>query len=90
MCRQYFTMYEWCQCEEDAGQTLCTSRKQQSCPGISIETVHMQCFCHTHSTKGWKNESTMKRKDKLLKRRSDTTMNEKSTRSPRRWYHLCR
>ena len=62
MCRQYLTLYVFCQCEEDAGHHACADRKRSDCPGVSIETVYMQCFCNAHATKGFKTEKQSGRK----------------------------
>ncbi|OQE80590.1 hypothetical protein PENNAL_c0045G08012 [Penicillium nalgiovense] len=63
MCRQYFTLYEWCQCEEDAGNSVCAAHRRNGCPGVSIETVHMYCFCNSHATRGFKSEKETRKKE---------------------------
>lgn len=84
MCRQYFTLYAWCQCEEDAGHEVCGGRRHERCPGTSIETVYMQCFCNVHATKGFKSE-----KKSSKKRASLEGPDEKDPFTPRRkWYQL--
>lgn len=87
MCRQYFTLYEWCHCEEDAGQTVCAGHRRNSCPGISIETVHMHCFCNSHATRGFKTEKKT-RKEERSQRRSQDSLDEKMSLGSlgRRWY----
>ncbi|KAL5360128.1 hypothetical protein BJX96DRAFT_149812 [Aspergillus floccosus] len=83
MCRQFFTLYEWCQCEEDAGQEVCGGHIQAGCPGTSIETIHMQCFCNLHATKGFKSEKKSKKRSSL------EGPSEKGAFSPRRkWYQV--
>ncbi|GIK07870.1 hypothetical protein Aspvir_003539 [Aspergillus viridinutans] len=89
MCRQYYTQYAWCQCAEEAGQSLCAARKRNGCQGVSIETVHMQCFCQYHATRGFKSE----KKTKKSKRNSedgstDSSLQEKSSAISRKWYQF--
>ncbi|KAE8148394.1 hypothetical protein BDV25DRAFT_158352 [Aspergillus avenaceus] len=80
MCRQFFTIYEWCHCEEDTGHELCAARRRDNCPGTSIETVHMQCFCNQHASKGFKSEKKAKK----------SSIDEKGPYVPRRkWYQIC-
>ncbi|KAL1998938.1 hypothetical protein VTN02DRAFT_5321 [Thermoascus thermophilus] len=64
MCRQYFTVYEWCKCQEDAGKVLCSGYRKGSCPGVNTETVHMQCFCNVHAKADWISEHKAKKKMK--------------------------
>ncbi|KAJ6015675.1 hypothetical protein N7540_010266 [Penicillium herquei] len=85
MCRQYYTLYEWCHCEEDGGQSVCSGHRRNSCPGISIETVHMHCFCHTHATRGFKTEKQTRKEAEKNRRRSQESLDEKSSLG-RRWY----
>ncbi|KAJ5225212.1 hypothetical protein N7468_006437 [Penicillium chermesinum] len=86
MCRQYYTLYEWCHCEEEAGQSACAGQHRSSCPGVSVETVHMQCFCHSHATRGFKSEKkTRRQEEKKLRRQSQESFDEKSS-FGRRWY----
>ncbi|PWY69854.1 hypothetical protein BO94DRAFT_477476 [Aspergillus sclerotioniger CBS 115572] len=93
MCRQYFMVYEWCRCEEDAGQQICPARNDNNyCPEMAIETVHMYCFCHGHATHGFKSERKLQRKER--KRFSMLSLGEKGEKSvlaPRKkkWYHFC-
>ncbi|KAE8373220.1 hypothetical protein BDV26DRAFT_285313 [Aspergillus bertholletiae] len=83
MCRQFFTIYEWCHCEEDSGHELCAARRRDMCPGTSIETVHMQCFCNQHASKGFKSE-------KKAQKPSGSSIDEKQSFTPRRkWYQIC-
>ncbi|KAJ5207069.1 hypothetical protein N7491_002299 [Penicillium cf. griseofulvum] len=85
MCRQYFTLYEWCQCEEDAGNNVCAAHRRNSCPGISVETVHMHCFCNSHATRGFKSENETRKKENKVRRRSQDSLDEKNS-LRRRWY----
>ncbi|EKV15973.1 hypothetical protein PDIG_23280 [Penicillium digitatum PHI26] len=71
MCRQYFTLYEWCQCEEDAGNSVCAAHRRNGCPGVSVETVHMHCFCNSHATHGFKSEKETRKKENKMRRRSE-------------------
>ncbi|EAW13363.1 uncharacterized protein ACLA_054100 [Aspergillus clavatus NRRL 1] len=89
MCRQYYTFYTWCQCEVDAGQNLCVAFKRNDCEGLSIETVHMHCFCNHHASKGFKSE----KKSKKPKRSSagssaGFSLEEKSSTTSRKWYQF--
>ncbi|KAL3410667.1 hypothetical protein V8F44DRAFT_268077 [Aspergillus fumigatus] len=89
MCRQYYTQYAWCQCAEDSGQSLCAARKRNGCQGVSIETVHMQCFCHHHATKGFKSEKKMKKSNRNSEVGStDSSLEEKTSTLSRKWYKL--
>ncbi|OJJ84840.1 uncharacterized protein ASPGLDRAFT_46757 [Aspergillus glaucus CBS 516.65] len=88
MCRQYLTVYEWCRCEENAGNLICAPHEEHECPGVFTEAVHMHCFCHWHASKGWKTEHKLLKKHnkmskKTQKRRS--TLSEKSL-TPKRWF----
>ncbi|KAJ6079999.1 hypothetical protein N7467_009752 [Penicillium canescens] len=85
MCRQYFTFYEWCQCEEDAGQSVCAGHRRNNCPGVSIETVHMHCFCNGHATQGFKSEKQTRKEENKAGRRSQDSMDEKAS-FGRRWF----
>ncbi|KAJ5778314.1 hypothetical protein N7520_001560 [Penicillium odoratum] len=85
MCRQYFTLYEWCHCEEAAGNSVCTGQRRNSCTGISIETVHMHCFCNAHAAKGFKTEKKTRKEEEKMRRRSQESLDEKSSLG-RRWY----
>lgn len=67
MCRQYFTIYEWCKCQEDAGKVLCAGYRKGGCPGVNTETVHMQCFCNIHATTDWISEHRARKKMKKNK-----------------------
>ncbi|KAL2005893.1 hypothetical protein VTN00DRAFT_10386 [Thermoascus crustaceus] len=67
MCRQYFTIYEWCKCQEDAGKVHCAGYRKGGCPGVDTETVHMQCFCNIHATTDWISEHKAKKKVKKNK-----------------------
>ncbi|KAJ5201692.1 uncharacterized protein N7498_006355 [Penicillium cinerascens] len=78
MCRQYFTLYEWCHCEEDAGNSVCSGHRRNSCPGISIETVHMHCFCNSHATRSFKSVNQTKKV-------GQDSMDEKAS-FRRRWF----
>lgn len=84
MCRQYFTLYEWCHCEEDAGHTVCAAHRRNNCPGVSIETVHMHCFCNLHATRNFKTEKQTQKEEKT-RRRSQESLDEKAS-TGRRWY----
>lgn len=85
MCRQYYTLYEWCQCEEDAGNSVCAGVRRSSCPGVSVETVHMQCFCNSHATRGFKSEKQTRKAENKTRRRSQESLDEKAS-FGRRWY----
>ncbi|OQE11806.1 hypothetical protein PENVUL_c002G07311 [Penicillium vulpinum] len=84
MCRQYFTLYEWCQCEEDAGNSVCAAHRRKGCAGVSVETVHMHCFCNSHATRGFKSEKETRKKENKA-RRSQDSLDEKDS-FGRRWY----
>ncbi|OJJ46379.1 hypothetical protein ASPZODRAFT_32645, partial [Penicilliopsis zonata CBS 506.65] len=83
MCRQYLTFYEWCRCEEDSGHTSCASGRSQRCRGVSIETVHMHCFCNTHATTKWVTEEKGFKRDRQQKRRAEQAAGEKTLSSSR-------
>ncbi|CAI7662084.1 unnamed protein product [Penicillium glandicola] len=85
MCHQYFTLYEWCQCEENSGNNVCAAHRRNGCPGISVETVHMHCFCDSHATRGFKSEKQTRKKENKLRRRSEDSLDEKDS-LRRRWY----
>ncbi|KAJ5966412.1 hypothetical protein N7481_013126 [Penicillium waksmanii] len=96
MCRQHFTVYEWCHCESDAGYSVCGGARRDSCPGVSIETVHMHCFCNSHASRGFKTEKkSLKQEDKWRRRSqqsqassSSGSLDEKSSLGRRfsQWY----
>lgn len=87
MCCQYFMVYEWCRCEEDAGQQLCSSRNNENnyCPETSIQLVHMHCFCYGHATHGFKSERKLRKQERKQdrKRFSMLSFADKSDRSDR-------
>ena len=94
MCRQYYTLYAWCHCEEDAGQSVCSGQRRNSCPGISVETVHMHCFCNSHASKGFKTEKKSRKQEDKWRRRSQQSQTSSSSSGSldekasmgRRWY----
>ncbi|KAJ5895375.1 hypothetical protein N7495_007066 [Penicillium taxi] len=81
-------MYEWCQCEEDAGQSICAGYRRNTCAGVSIETVHMHCFCNSHATRGFKSEKKSRKQDEKIRRRSEDSMDERASLGRRlyQWY----
>lgn len=91
MCQQYYTIYDWCSCEQMAGNALCSSNIDHDCPGVSIETAHMYCFCNWHATKGWKTEhQIMKRQRKHQKKlQKRGSLSEKSL-VPKNWFSSLR
>ncbi|RAL13662.1 uncharacterized protein BO97DRAFT_342210 [Aspergillus homomorphus CBS 101889] len=89
MCQQYFTIYSWCHCEEAAGEHYCTERNRDSCSSIDVKTVHMQCFCHLHATRGFKSERKCRKHERKQERKRLGSSSEKSSLEPRRkWYHF--
>lgn len=94
MCRQYIICYEWCRCEFDAGNFICTARKEGTCQDVAIEAAHMHCFCNRHAKSSWKSERRIRRRARKLKKRG-TDPDEKGVISTvmkrkKRWYHWFR
>ena len=88
MCHQTFTVYEWCQCEESAGNATCAGHSGQDCPGLSIEAVRMYCFCQWHASKSWKTEKKVRKLEKKSKK-NRSSMSEKSL-VPKRLFRFSR
>ncbi|KAL2796479.1 hypothetical protein BJX66DRAFT_335974 [Aspergillus keveii] len=84
MCRQFLTLYDWCQCEEDAGQRTCgVGKPNDDCAGIEYETARMQCFCNNHATKKFMTEKKHKRKQSRSSTASSSSTSSVSFRSSR-------
>ncbi|PYH97451.1 hypothetical protein BO71DRAFT_129998 [Aspergillus ellipticus CBS 707.79] len=93
MCHQFFMVYEWCQCQEDAGQQFCSERNENNyCPDVAIDVVHMHCFCHSHATRGFKSEKKSRKLERKLERKrlSTLSLDEKSLLAPpkKKWYRF--
>ncbi|KAJ5480911.1 hypothetical protein N7539_006805 [Penicillium diatomitis] len=88
MCRQYYTLFAWCSCEEDAGYTPCTGLRLNNCRGVSIETVHMHCFCNSHATRGFKTQKEIRKEERKIRRQSQDSLGEKASLGRRlyQWY----
>ncbi|KAL4734980.1 hypothetical protein BDV11DRAFT_208932 [Aspergillus similis] len=82
MCRQYLTLYNWCQCEEDAGYQACGAGPEV-CPGTGFETVTMHCFCNKHATKKFTTEKKHAKHQRKQSRASLSSINTTGSGSSR-------
>lgn len=82
MCRTSSARYVWCQCEESHIIETCHSGRSSSsanrssnssCDSVDSETVYLHCFCHYHSTNGFKSI----KEDKKLQRKADKKKNKR-------------
>ncbi|KAL4803943.1 hypothetical protein BDV18DRAFT_143517 [Aspergillus unguis] len=81
MCRQFLTLYNFCQCELDAGYQACS---ESSCTGPNFETVTMHCFCDKHATKKFTTEKKHVKHQRKQSRNSLSSVNSGSSRGS--WY----
>lgn len=90
MCHQYLTLYDFCRCQEDAGNTLCAGQQGHDCAGVDTQTVRMYCFCNWHASKSWTSElrAQMKHKkqQKRQKRRSAPVPLSEKPLVPKGWF----
>lgn len=85
MCRKYLTFYKWCECSEEAGDSTCSEVRRNSCPGVSVETVYMQCYCNSHATRSFDSVRKTLKKEAKERRKSEQSSlkSEKSSLSRR-------
>ncbi|GFF27967.1 hypothetical protein IFM46972_02224 [Aspergillus udagawae] len=69
MCRQYYTQYAWCQCAEDAGQSLCAARKRNGCQGVSIETSEKKTKKSMRNSEDGSTDSSLQEKTSAISRK---------------------
>lgn len=93
MCLQSDTIYIWCKCEEtDHNPSLCSASRRNTCPGLTVETVYMHCYCNFHATKPFKSEKKgRKAEEKHKRRQSQDSLDSASEKSSLRrrlyqWY----
>lgn len=84
MCRQYLTLYNWCQCEVDSGYQACgTGQPDPECVGTGFETVTMHCFCEKHATKKFTTEKKHEKHQRKQSRSSRLSITSNSSRNSR-------
>ncbi|KAL4793815.1 hypothetical protein BDW69DRAFT_174472 [Aspergillus filifer] len=84
MCRQFLTLYNFCQCEVDAGYQPCgMGQPSPECAGPAFETVTMHCFCDRHAMNKFKTEKKHQKHQRKASRSSIGSTDSASSRGSR-------